>query len=47
MRVESLLRKLGLARDREVQLFEDAICMVFFEMDFVDLAAKHDAEQHY
>jgi hypothetical protein len=41
-RVEALLRKLGLGRDPEVQTFEDAICMVFFEMDFADLAAKHD-----
>jgi hypothetical protein len=44
-RVEALLRKLGLGRDAEVQTLEDAICMVFFEMDFVDLAAKHDDEK--
>jgi hypothetical protein len=44
-RVETLVRKLGLGRDAEVQLFEDAICMVFFEMDFTDLAAKHDDEK--
>jgi len=44
-RVESLVRKLGLGRDPEVQTFEDAICMVFFEMDFADLAAKHDDEK--
>jgi len=42
VRVEALLRKLGLGRDPEVQTFEDAICMVFFEMDFADLAARHD-----
>jgi hypothetical protein len=42
VRVESLVRKVGLARDPEVQLFEDAICMVFFELDYADLAAKHD-----
>lgn len=41
-RVERLLRKLGLARDPEVQLFEDAICLAFFENEYVDLAAKHD-----
>jgi hypothetical protein len=41
-RVETLLRKLGLTRDAEVQLFEDAICMVFFELEYADLAAKHD-----
>lgn len=44
-RVESLLRKVGLGRDAEVQLFEDAICMVFFENEYVDLAAKHDDDK--
>ncbi|HUF76726.1 MAG TPA: DUF4202 domain-containing protein [Longimicrobiales bacterium] len=44
-RVETLLRKSGLARDAEVQLFEDAICMVFFENEYVDHAAKHDDEK--
>ena len=33
-RVDQLIRKLGLGRDPEVQLFEDAICMVFFENEF-------------
>jgi hypothetical protein len=41
-RVEALVRKLGLGRDPEVQLFEDAICMVFFENEYVELARKHD-----
>ena len=41
-RVEGLLRKAGLAEDEEVQLFEDAICMVFFEIDYADLVVKHD-----
>jgi hypothetical protein len=41
-RVETLVRKEGLARDPEVQLLEDAVCMVFFEMDYADLASKHD-----
>ena len=44
-RVEALLRKLGLGRDPEVQLFEDAICMVFFENEFAPLAAKHEDEK--
>jgi hypothetical protein len=44
-RVEALLRKVGLGRDLEVQLFEDAICMVFFENEFVDLASKHGDEK--
>jgi len=41
-RVELLIRKIGLGRDPEVQLFEDAICLVFFETEYVDLARKHD-----
>jgi hypothetical protein len=41
-RVETLVRKVGLARDPEVQLFEDAICMVFLELDYADLTRKHD-----
>ena len=40
-RVGSLLRKEGLKRDPEVQSFEDAICMVFFETEFADFATKH------
>jgi hypothetical protein len=41
-RVEALLKKLGLSRDPEVQLFEDAICMVFFENEYAELARKHE-----
>lgn len=44
-RVEALIRKAGLGRDPEVQLFEDAICMVFFEREYVPLASKHDDEK--
>jgi hypothetical protein len=44
-RVETLLRKIGLGHDSEVQLFEDAICMVFFENEYVDLAARHDDDK--
>jgi hypothetical protein len=44
-RVETLIRKVGLARDPEVRLFEDAICMVFFELEYADLASKHDDEK--
>jgi hypothetical protein len=44
-RVEALIRKVGLARDPEVRLFEDAICMVFFENEYADLAGKHDDEK--
>jgi len=42
VRVETLIRKIGLARDPDVQLFEDAVCMVFFEMDYEDLVRKHE-----
>jgi len=41
-RVETLIRKVGLARDPEVRLFEDAICMVFFELEYSDLVSKHE-----
>jgi hypothetical protein len=44
-RVEALLKKIGLARDPEVQLFEDAICMVFLELDYADLARKQDDDK--
>jgi len=44
-RVEALLRKVGLGRDADVQLFEDAICMVFFENEYVDLTAKHEDDK--
>jgi hypothetical protein len=44
-RVETLVRKVGLARDPEVQLFEDAICMVFFELEYADLARKHEDDK--
>ncbi len=44
-RVEALIRKVDLGRDPEVQLFEDAICMVFFESEYVDLASKHEDEK--
>jgi hypothetical protein len=40
-RVETLLKKVGLARDPEVRLFEDAICMVFFETEYTALVGKH------
>ena len=44
-RVEALLEKVGLARDPEVRLFEDAICMVFFEIEYADLVKKHDDDK--
>jgi hypothetical protein len=44
-RVGSFLRKVGLKRDPEVQSFEDAICMVFFETEFADFSRKHGEEK--
>ena len=44
-RVGEFLLKTGLKRDPEVQLFEDAICMVFLENELGTLAAKHDDGQ--
>ena len=44
-RVQALLQKIGLARDAEVQLLEDAVCMVFFENEYADLAARHDDDK--
>ncbi len=44
-RVKELLLKLRLKLDPEVQLFEDAICLVFLEIEFSDFAEKHDQEK--
>ena len=39
-RVQSLNLKKDLAQDAEVQVLEDALCMVFLEHQFGDLASK-------
>jgi hypothetical protein len=39
-RVQAIVRKRNLARDPEVQVLEDALCLVFVETQFEDLAAK-------
>ncbi|MDA2929400.1 DUF4202 domain-containing protein, partial [Acidobacteria bacterium AH-259-O06] len=44
-RVKELLQKVRLKLDPEVQLFEDAICLVFLENEFCDFAQKHDEEK--
>jgi len=44
-RVRDFLTKKNLKRDAEVQLFEDAICLVFFEMELTDFASKHDRDR--
>ena len=43
-RVQDLVRKRGLGKDAEVQTLEDALCLVFLETQFHDLAARLDAE---
>jgi hypothetical protein len=41
-RVQDIVRKRNLARDPEVQVLEDALCLVFIETQFAELAAKLD-----
>ena len=41
-RVQALVRKEKLKQDAEVQLLEDAGCLVFLEHYFADFARKHD-----
>jgi hypothetical protein len=44
-RVRSLVRKLGIKTDPEMQLLEDVICLVFLENYFAEFAADHDEEK--
>ncbi len=41
-RVQAIVRKQGLGRDPEVQVHEDALCLVFLETQFDALAAQID-----
>jgi len=41
-RVQDLVRKRGLGRDDEVQVLEDALCLVFAESQLVELAQRVD-----
>ena len=41
-RVQAIVRKQGLGRDPEVQVHEDALCLVFLETQLDDLAAQID-----
>ena len=41
-RVAAIVRKRGLGRDPDVQALEDALCLVFVETQFSDLAARLD-----
>ncbi len=43
-RVQALVRKEGLGRDSDVQVLEDAMCLVFLETQLSDVASRLDAE---
>jgi len=40
-RVRSILRKRGLGKDPEVQVFEDALCLVFLETQLADFSLRY------
>jgi Domain of unknown function (DUF4202) len=44
-RVQDLVRKHGLGADPEMQVLEDAMCLVFIETQLADLAARLDPEK--
>lgn len=44
-RVQEIVRKRNLARDPDVQVLEDALCLVFLETQFADLAARTETER--
>jgi uncharacterized protein DUF4202 len=44
-RVQDLVRKRRLGKDPEVQVLEDALCLVFVETQFHDLAARVDDDK--
>jgi hypothetical protein len=44
-RVGEIVRKEGLGRDRDVQTFEDALCLVFLETQLDDVATRLDDAQ--
>lgn len=44
-RVKTIIKKQGLGRDQEVQTLEDALCLVFLELQFHDLAARLEEEK--
>lgn len=44
-RVETIIQKRGLGRDEEVQAFEDALCLVFIELQLEDFASRHPDEK--
>ena len=44
-RVQAIVRKQDLRRDPEVQVFEDALCLVFLETQLTELAARLDPDK--
>ncbi len=44
-RVQDLVRKRGLGRDDEVQVLEDALCLVFAETQLMELAERVDGDK--
>lgn len=44
-RATDLVQKRGLGRDPEVQVLEDALCLVFLETQFAELAGRLDEEK--
>jgi hypothetical protein len=44
-RVQELVRKRGLGRDPDVQVLEDALCLVFIETQLHDLAARVEPDK--
>ncbi len=44
-RVNALIRKEKLKLDKESQILEDAVCLVFLEFEFSSFAAKHPEEK--
>ncbi len=44
-RVQDIVRKRGLGRDPEVQVLEDALCLVFIETQLHDLARRVEPEK--
>lgn len=44
-RVRALLLKQRMKHDAEVQLLEDAVCLVFLENEFESFSKKHDREK--
>ncbi len=44
-RVQDILRKRGLGRDEEVQVFEDALCLTFLETQLASFSQEHASEK--